>query len=128
MFWHFGLSTHAGLCQHHPRPRWHHGSIRLSVPNGHLHPCLYSQLHQVISAVETHWGVVSDPNLKNMLSNFLSHLKMYMFIYMIYVISHKAESCEIKRNFETYQYLELHDITNVATSCYKSYQECHKVT
>ena len=41
------LSSSSGLCRHHPRPRWHHGSIRLSVLDGHLHTCLYSQLHQV---------------------------------------------------------------------------------
>ncbi|CAG07795.1 unnamed protein product [Tetraodon nigroviridis] len=41
------LSSPLGLCQHYPRPRRHHGSLRLPVPDGHLHPRLHRQLHPV---------------------------------------------------------------------------------
>lgn len=42
----------AGLCQHHPRTRRHHGSVRLPVPDGHLHARLHSQLRPVRAVMQ----------------------------------------------------------------------------
>lgn len=50
------LSSPLGLCQHYPRPRWHHGSLRLPVPDGHLHPRLHRQLHPVGGGPEAGGG------------------------------------------------------------------------
>lgn len=48
----FHLSPPVGLRQHYPRPRRHHGSVWLSIPDGHIHTRLYRQFHPVSGAPE----------------------------------------------------------------------------